>query len=82
VSLTDNASKDDEERRLESLLFGVPFVPSDKDIFVVSDGKEGAEEFGEGVKELENMLDTDVSSHWNSSNSRGTKATQTALLCG
>jgi U3 small nucleolar RNA-associated protein 18 len=66
VSLTDDASKDDEERRLESLLFGVPFVPSGTDnrnILVVSDGEEGEEGLMGRGKELENMLDTDVSSH-------------------
>ena len=65
VSLTDEASKDDEERRLESLLFGVPFVPSgtDNNILAVSYGKEGEEGITGHGKELENMLDTDVSSH-------------------
>jgi U3 small nucleolar RNA-associated protein 18 len=62
VSLTDDASKDDEERRLESLLFGIPFVPSTKDtILMVPDGEEGQEELADGGKELENMLDADVS---------------------
>jgi U3 small nucleolar RNA-associated protein 18 len=48
--LINNANKDDEERRLESLLFGVPFVPSD----VLQWGDTGG-------KELENIADTDVS---------------------
>jgi U3 small nucleolar RNA-associated protein 18 len=66
VSLTDDASKDDEERRLESLLFGVPFVPSEKnkhDILIASDEDvDGDEdELTQGGRELGNMLDTDVS---------------------
>ena len=62
VSLTDDANKDDEERRLESLLFGVPFVPSvkgHKTILTISDDEE--EVPADGGAELENMLDTDVS---------------------
>jgi U3 small nucleolar RNA-associated protein 18 len=64
VSLADDTSKDDEERRLESLLFGVPFVPSGKnnnDILVVSDEDGEREELTQAGKELESMLDTDVS---------------------
>jgi U3 small nucleolar RNA-associated protein 18 len=70
VSLTDDASKDDEERRLESLLFGVPFVPSRKDnttTIVISDEGEEQEDLMGGGQELENMLDTDVSSSSSSS---------------
>ena len=58
TALADGA-KDDEERRLESLLFGVPFVPSD-------DGEDDGEEPGQGGedagmgKELDGLLDTDV----------------------
>jgi U3 small nucleolar RNA-associated protein 18 len=62
VSLTDDASKDDEERRLESLLFGTHFVPSgieNADVLVLSDGEEDFME--ETGKELEHMEDTDVS---------------------
>jgi U3 small nucleolar RNA-associated protein 18 len=61
----DQAGKDDEERRLESLLFGTPYVPSGKgkekerdDLIVVSDA-EDAEDGGAGG-ELENMLDSEV----------------------
>jgi U3 small nucleolar RNA-associated protein 18 len=62
VDVVDDASKDDVERRLESLLFGTPYVPSaigkqnaadpleDEDI----DGIDGA------GAELEAMLDADV----------------------
>ena len=49
--LIDHTSKDDEERRLESLLFGVPYVPSD--VLQWDDSVGG--------KELENIADTDVS---------------------
>jgi U3 small nucleolar RNA-associated protein 18 len=72
VSLTDDASKDDEERRLESLLFGVPFVPSRKnkhDILIISDEDGDVEELTQGRRELENMLDTDVSNTRDSSSS-------------
>lgn len=67
ASITDDASKDDEERRLESLLFGIPFVPSEKgkgnkNVLVVSDDEDEPERgTASGSKELENLLDTDVS---------------------
>ncbi len=59
VSLLDDASKDDEERRLESVLFGTTYIPAalNENIFIVSE-KEN-EEVG-GGKELQNLLDTDV----------------------
>jgi U3 small nucleolar RNA-associated protein 18 len=47
-ALVDDSSKDDEERRLESLLFGTKFVPSAQ---VPQDV---------GSKELQNLTDTDV----------------------
>jgi hypothetical protein len=47
-ALVDDSSKDDEERRLESLLFGTKFVPSAQ---VLQDV---------GSKELQNLTDTDV----------------------
>lgn len=58
-SLTDDALKDDEERRLESMLFGTKFVPRDRDNAV------NAAEDGENVLEftgnaLNNLLDSDV----------------------
>lgn len=62
--LTDDASKDDEERRLESMLFGTPFVPSGKgkgpkDLIVVDDDEE--HDIGEDAgRELEGLLDNDV----------------------
>jgi U3 small nucleolar RNA-associated protein 18 len=61
VELADDAGKDDEERRLESILFGTPYVPAGK-------SKEGdllgydSQEDVEGTgAELEAMLDADVS---------------------
>ena len=62
TSLLDNSEKDDEERRLESMLFGTPYVPASRkdvhtrDILVVSD--EEQEEDGD---ELRTVLDKDVS---------------------
>ncbi|TFY60987.1 hypothetical protein EVG20_g7224 [Dentipellis fragilis] len=63
VSVIDEASKDDEERRLESMLFGVPFVPSGKGKgkeIVVNDEEEEAEVEEDGGKELEGLLDADL----------------------
>lgn len=67
-TFVDDTNKDDEERRLESMLFGVPYVPSEKsngrrrgddmDGIVISDVEDGAA--GGNLKELENMLDSDV----------------------
>ncbi|KAL4069086.1 WD40-repeat-containing domain protein [Scleroderma citrinum] len=68
--LTDNASKDDEERRLESMLFGVSYAPSsykkrkeDKAGFVITDEEEAdadAVAAGTSLRELEHMLDSDL----------------------
>ncbi|KAG6371535.1 WD40-repeat-containing domain protein [Boletus reticuloceps] len=67
-TVVDDADKDDEERQLESMLFGVPYVPSQKsdgkrraddaDVVVISDVEDGATE--RHLKELENMLDSDL----------------------
>lgn len=61
AALLDDASKDDEERRLENLLFGVPYAAgkSGKEILVVSD-EEGDDAQFEGGREFENLLDSDV----------------------
>lgn len=65
----DQAGKDDEERRLESLLFGTPYVPTGKGkgkeheyLLELSDenGEEDAPLDGAVGGELENMLDSDV----------------------
>ena len=61
-ALLDNPEKDEEERQLESMLFGTAYEPSlgkGKGILVVSDEEEDVDKAGE--KELQNMLDTDVS---------------------
>lgn len=59
VSLLDDAEKDDEERRLESVLFGKPFVSTSKDE-LDSDSDE-AELQDVAGREFENLLDSDVS---------------------
>lgn len=62
--------KDDEERKLESILFGTPYVPSAAGNEMVidlgeeeDDDTEGGEGSGEGAggKEMEGMADGDVS---------------------
>ncbi|KAH0584544.1 hypothetical protein H2248_010076 [Termitomyces sp. 'cryptogamus'] len=53
--LTDDALKDDEERRLESMLFGTKFVPRDKD--TVEDDKNPPQYAG---NVLNNLLDSDL----------------------
>lgn len=66
-TFVDDTNKDDEERRLESMLFGVPYVPSEKsngkrqgdDTDLVISGVEDGTAGG-NLKELENMLDSDV----------------------
>ncbi|KAF7375119.1 Methyltransf-2 domain-containing protein [Mycena sanguinolenta] len=50
-ALLDDSSKDDEERRLENLLFGTKFVPSTQFHPVQDDG---------GSKALQNLTDTDL----------------------
>lgn len=63
VSLLDDSSKDDEERRLESMLFGTKYVPApqdDSNILVVSDDE--IEEV-DGGQELQNLMDKDVCTH-------------------
>jgi U3 small nucleolar RNA-associated protein 18 len=65
VSLTDDASKDDEERRLESLLFGTTFLDVNDQDLEFDDHDEDDEGRQDGVgdiigRELENMMDSDV----------------------
>lgn len=62
LSLLDDASKDDEERRLESMLFGRKYVPAadSKHVLVVSHDEE--EDVTGGGTEFQTVLDTDVSS--------------------
>lgn len=63
ASLLDDASKDDEERRLESVLFGNPYIPAprNENVLIVSDDEPDEEIEMDGAKELQNMLDSDVS---------------------
>ena len=60
--LADDANKDDEERRLESLLFGTTFIPREKnELIVVEDDDEEVEMEG-GEQEMNVLMDADVSS--------------------
>ena len=60
--LLDEESKDDEERRLESLLFGVKYVPKGEDIIINHDEDDGSsdEVDKEGGRGLQHLLDQDV----------------------
>jgi U3 small nucleolar RNA-associated protein 18 len=58
----DDVNKDDEERRLESLLFGKPFVKERRShVAAVDSPGEDEESVDVTVAELEGMLDSDVS---------------------
>jgi U3 small nucleolar RNA-associated protein 18 len=59
--LTDDASKDDEERRLESVLFGTKFVPRKKDSGVVDEDDSEHDDEDDGGREMRNLMDADVS---------------------
>ncbi|KAH7884117.1 WD40-repeat-containing domain protein [Phlebopus sp. FC_14] len=61
----DDTSKDDEERRLESMLFGVSYVPSEKSKGGTTNDADAAlisdeDAVGMPLNELENMLDSDL----------------------
>ena len=60
--LLDEESKDDEERRLESLLFGVKYTPKGEDIVINHDEDEGSgdEMDNQGGRGLQHLLDQDV----------------------
>ena len=60
--LLDEESKDDEERRLESLLFGVKYVPKGEDLIINHDEDEGSsdEMDNQGGRGLQHLLDDDV----------------------
>ncbi|KAI0045734.1 WD40 repeat-like protein [Auriscalpium vulgare] len=63
LNVADDAGKDDEERRLESMLFGKPYIPSDegKDrVITVADDEEDEDVDEDVDPELEGMLDTDL----------------------
>lgn len=58
------SEKDDEERRLEELIFGVPFVPSAVNTAKSRTELVGDDDEGEGIhstgKEMDGLLDSDV----------------------
>jgi U3 small nucleolar RNA-associated protein 18 len=57
----DDVNKDDEERRLESLLFGKPFVKGRRShVTAVDSPGEDEESVDVTAAELEGMLDSDV----------------------
>jgi U3 small nucleolar RNA-associated protein 18 len=60
TNFLDNSNKDDEERRLESMLFGTSYAPSasNKHVLVVSDDEDD-DALGGGT-EFQTVLDTDV----------------------
>jgi U3 small nucleolar RNA-associated protein 18 len=66
--LNDDADKDDEERRLESLLFGRPFASGrGRSVAAIEDAEDDDDEDGTAdvtTAELEGMLDSDVSYRW------------------
>ena len=62
--LDDDADKDDDERKLESLLFGKPFVSASgrrNEVTAIEDVEEGYDGADVTTAELEGMLDSDVS---------------------
>jgi len=62
VLLDDDADKDDEERRLESLLFGKPLVSGRRPkVTAIEDVSEEGDGADATTAELEGMLDSDVS---------------------
>ncbi|KAG5643054.1 hypothetical protein DXG03_001632 [Asterophora parasitica] len=56
--LTDDASKDDEERRLESMLFGTKFVPRDRDVAMDDEDEDNEPDLGGHV--FNNLMDSDL----------------------
>lgn len=63
LALADDASKDDEERRLESLLFGKPYVARGEAKSAFGHEEDGTlGDLDVGGAELEAMLDADVRS--------------------
>jgi len=59
--LLDDENKDDEERKLESLLFGVKYEPRNKDIGVGAGDKSERDEVEEGGRGMQHLLDQDAS---------------------
>lgn len=64
AALLDDSAKDDEERRLESALFGVPYVPGrkkDEHVLLLSDNEDDEHNDLAGGNELQALMDSDVS---------------------
>jgi U3 small nucleolar RNA-associated protein 18 len=64
VTQLDDAEKDEEERHLESVLFGKPFISSTNGGLVSDEDEHEGEqdiEYDAGGREFENLLDSDVS---------------------
>lgn len=82
ASLLDDASKDDEERRLESMLFGTAYVPAslNENILVVSDDEQ--DDQVEGTTEFQTMLDSDVRFSPTAGREMIEIYARVALLCG
>jgi len=65
--LLDEESKDDEERKLESMLFGVPYVPSGNTSYSGRAAERGLvfdideDEQDDGGRPMAGLLDSDVS---------------------
>ena len=57
--LLDEESKDDEERRLESMLFGVKYTPKGEDISINHD-EDSDEMDNQGGGGMQHLLDQDV----------------------
>ncbi len=82
ASLLDDVNKDDEERRLESMLFGTAYVPAplNENILVISDDEQGDQV--EGTTEFQTMLDSDVRSYPTASQETSGIHVYLALFCG
>ena len=67
AALLDDVAKDDEERRLESLLFGTKYVPapSNEHVLLLSDDEDEDEEPLGGGTEFQAVADADVRTHSN-----------------
>jgi hypothetical protein len=59
--LLDDENKDDEERKLESLLFGVKYEPRNKGIGMGAADESERDEVEEGGRGLQHLLDQDAS---------------------
>ncbi len=65
VPSDDEINKDDEERRLESLLFGKPSVARrEKTTICEEEVSESDNDVEVNAAELEGLLDSDVSQSW------------------